>query len=133
MKWTLPYIHEFKAQGNTFVEEFFFPFVTLESFNIVENCLTGGTESESDNEGNRLDEKQFFNIAELGQKVKVNKIVIVWEESFCPILLEQKVKVKVSPSLLQYCWLCSSGPLSPLFSDAESGFTLIVVIRYDMI
>ena len=110
-----------------------FPFVTLESFNIVENCLTGGTESESDNEGNRLDEKQFFNIAELGQKVKVNKIAIVWEESFCPILLEQKVKVKVSPSLLQYCWLCSSGPPSPLFSDAESGFTLIVVIRYDMI
>ena len=110
-----------------------FPFVTLESFNIVENCLTGGTESESDNEGNRLDEKQFFNIAELGQKVKVNKIAIVWEESFCPILLEQKVKVKVSPSLLQYCWLCSSGLPSPLFSDAESGFTLIVVIRYDMI
>ena len=43
-----------------------FPFVTLESFNIVDNCLTGGTESKSDNEGNRLDEKQFFNIAELG-------------------------------------------------------------------
>ena len=120
--------HEFKAQGNIFVEE---KTLTLESFNIVENCLTGGTESESDNEGNRLDEKQFFNIAELGQKVKVNKIAIVWEESFCPILLEQKVKVEVSPSLLQYCWLCSSGLPSPLFSDAE--FTLIVVIRYNMI
>ena len=76
MKWTSPYISS-RPKATYLLKKKLFPFVTLESFNIVENCLTGGTESESVNESNRLDEKLFFNIAELGQKVKVNKIAIV--------------------------------------------------------
>ena len=76
VKWTSPSMSS-RPKATYLLKKKLFPFVTLESFNIVEHCLTGGTESESDNESNRLDEKQFFNIAELGQKVKVNKIAIV--------------------------------------------------------